>query len=121
MGGWVLALERAPQFLAAILLFILPFLTQWHGADKLLPKWAITQLLVLLMLSVWVLRVALTGKLTWVYSRAHLILLVLMIWIVLTCFLSPYPQVGSFSNAGRYGLSPLVSVADLYLCRALAG
>jgi O-antigen ligase/tetratricopeptide (TPR) repeat protein len=91
-AGWVLALERAPQFLAVMLLFILPFLTQWQGADKLFPKWAIIQLLVLLMLSTWVLRLALTGKLIWAYSRAHLILLILIIWIALTCFLSPYPQ-----------------------------
>ncbi len=94
MQGWILALERAPQFLSVLLIFILPFLTQWQGTDKLLPKWTITQLLVLLVLSTWVLRVALTGKLTWVYSRAHLVLLILMIWIVLTCFLSPYPQIG---------------------------
>ncbi len=94
MHGWILALERAPQFLAVLLIFILPFLTQWQGTDKLFPKWAITQLLILLMLSTWVIKVAITGKLTWVYSRAHLILLILMIWIVLTCFLSPYPQAG---------------------------
>jgi tetratricopeptide (TPR) repeat protein/O-antigen ligase len=79
-----------PQFLAVILLFILPFLTQWKGTDKLFPKWAITQLLVFLMLGTWSLRVALTGKLVWVYSRAHLVLLMLMSWIVLTCALSPY-------------------------------
>jgi O-antigen ligase len=94
MKGWVLALERAPQFLSVLLIFILPFLTQWQGTDKLFPKWAITQLLVLLMLNTWIIRVALTRELTWVYSRAHLILLILMIWIGLTCFLSPYPQVG---------------------------
>jgi O-antigen ligase/tetratricopeptide (TPR) repeat protein len=92
MTGWVLALGRTPQFLAVLLLFILPFLTQWEGADKLLPKWAMTQLLVFLMLGTWFLKVVLTGKLTWVHSRAHLVLFILMGWIVLTCVFSPYPQ-----------------------------
>ncbi len=93
-AGWAVALERAPQFLAVLLLFILPFLTQWQGTDKLFPKWAVTQFLVLLTLVTWVLRTALTGKFTWTYSRAHLVLLILMIWTTLTCLLSPYPQDG---------------------------
>jgi hypothetical protein len=115
MAGWVLALERAPQFLAVMLFFILPFLTQWQGTDKLLPKWAITQLLILLMLSTWVLRVALTGKLIWVYSRAHLILLFLVIWIVLTCFLSPYPQT-AFLALGDSVVYPLWYLLLTFTC-----
>jgi O-antigen ligase len=49
-----------------------------------------TQLLVFLMLGTWFLRVVLTGKLIWVYSRAHLVLFILTGWIVLTCVISPY-------------------------------
>src|SRR5579859_3779658 len=94
MGGWRMALDKAPQFLSVLVLFAVPFITQLEGADPLFPKWAVTQLLVFLMAGAWLLRIALDGKVSWVYSKALLALFALMVWMVATVLLSPYASLG---------------------------
>ena len=93
-AGWGLALEKAPQFLSVLLLFTLPFLTQLEGQDPLFPKFAVTQIVVYFMMGAWALRVFLTGKLIWVSTRAFWVLGVLILWILITLWCSPYSTVG---------------------------
>ena len=91
--GWGLALEKAPQFLSVVLLFSIPFMTQLEGQDPLFPKFAVTQILVYLMLAAWALQVAFTGRLVWVSSRAFWVLWLFLAWAALAAFFSPYPRV----------------------------
>lgn len=92
--GWGLALDRAPQFLSVLLIFFLPFSTQLQGAHPLFPKWALTQMLVSLMLGAWALKIFRTGRLVWVYSRALAALLLFLLWCMATLAFSPYPGAG---------------------------
>src|SRR5581483_4451641 len=87
--GWSLALERAPHFLAVVLIFVLPLLPSKPGMDALTPNWVLVQVLIWLMVGAWSFRVFLTGKLVWVVSRSHWVLLFLILWLLLTVVLSP--------------------------------
>jgi len=89
-----MALDKAPQFLSVLLVFSLPFITQLEGTDPIFPKWAVTQFLVYLMAGAWLLRIALDGKVSWVYSKALLALFALMVWLVASVLLSPYNTIG---------------------------
>ena len=90
LGGWRMALDKAPQFLSVMLVFLVPLLTQLEGADPIFLKWTVTQFLVFLMLGAWLLRIALDGRIAWVYSKALLALFALMVWLLATVLLSPY-------------------------------
>ena len=68
-------------------------MTQLQGLDPLFPKFAVTQILVYLMLAAWSFRVVLTGRLVWVSSRAFWALWLFLAWALLAAFLSPYRPV----------------------------
>ena len=87
-------IDRAPQFLSVLLLFILPFLIQPEGQDPLLPQWAITQLLVLMILIAWMLKVIVSGKLFWVNSKALIAIVLLFLWLGITVAFSSYSKIG---------------------------
>ena len=89
-----MALDKAPQFLSVLLVFAVAFITQLEGADPLFPKWAVTQFLVFLTAGALLLRIALDGKFSGVYSKAHLALFALLVWMVASILLSPYNSLG---------------------------
>ncbi len=92
--GWAMALEKAPQFLAVLLIFTLPFITQLEGQNPLFPKFAVTEIIVYFILGSWALRGFLTGKLIWVSSRALWVLLAFLLWDTVSLFYSPYSKAG---------------------------
>ncbi len=87
-----MALEKAPQFLSVLLVFTLPFLTQLKGLNPLFPKFAVTQIIVYLILGSWALKAYFTGRLTWVSSKALWILLAFSAWTMATIFISPFSK-----------------------------
>ncbi len=97
VNGWALALDRAPIFLSVLFIAILPFLTQIEGADPIHPKLALTQVMVALILTAWVLKVSLTGRTVLVWSNALLPLLAVAAWLALSVYLSPYSKLGWIS------------------------
>ncbi len=113
--GWRLALDRSSQFLSVVLLFTVPLITQLDGADPLFPKWAVSQVLVFLILGAWALRIAFTGELSWVYSKALVVLGFLIAWMILTDVLSPYSQIG-FQNLSDFLVFPLWYILLTFTC-----
>ena len=82
--GWQLALDRAPMFLSVILLFITPFLTQLEGVDPIHPKQALAEMLVFFILSAWVLKILVTGRMDWIQTTAFWPLAALLAWALFT-------------------------------------
>lgn len=113
--GWSLALERSPLFLSVILLFSVPFLTQPNGADPLYPKQAMTQMMVWLILSAWVVKTAVTGRLDWVWTPSFLPLLAFLGWIFLTTAISPF-RVLSWSQLSCWIVYPLWYLLLTFTC-----
>lgn len=115
LSGWRLALDRAPQSLSVVLLFAIPFLTQTAGTDILFPKWALTQALVGLMASIWLLETFLKGRMIFVRSKALVALLAFLLWSGATILLSPYSQ-AALSNWIDFLCIPLWYILLTFTC-----
>jgi len=90
LSGWRLSLDRSPVFLGVMLLFLVPFLTRDNGTDPLLPKLFLFKFTVFALAWVWALQAALGGRWTMVRIPAWRPLALLLGWLLLDCFLSPY-------------------------------
>ncbi len=82
------------MFLSVILLFITPFLTQLEGVDPIHPKQALAEMLVFFILSAWVLKILVTGRMDWIQTTAFWPLAALLAWALFTLPFSHFAGAG---------------------------
>ncbi len=112
INGWALAVDKAPLFFSILLVFFVPFITQVDGMDSIYPKLALTQILVLMILAAWMLKVTWTSRMVWIQTNAFWPLVGLLAWLALTVIFSPYQSVGWQALAHWILFPPLVCAID---------
>lgn len=118
INGWALAVDKAPLFFSILLVFFVPFITQVDGMDSIYPKLALTQILVLMILAAWMLKVTWTSRMVWIQTNAFWPLVGLLAWLALTVIFSPYQSVG-WQALAHWICFPLWYVLLTLLCYEL--
>jgi len=111
--GWALALDRSPVFLSVLLLLLAPFLMRVDGVHPLLPKLLLLRTVVFGLLTVLIVQCARYRRLVWVQAPVWFPLSMLVAWVGVSAFFSPYPQVALQSL--QDGLIPFLWFALLFL------
>jgi|GEM_PF-1723081 len=90
LGGWALALDRAPVFLSVLLVFVTPFFARMDGVDPHLPKLLLFRLVVSGLLAAFLLQCLRQRRWILVRSPIWLPWALLLVFLGVSAILSPY-------------------------------